>query len=107
MIGVFVSRTKEVFIDSLVSRLKDEVLFEELYRYLPFAVSLKQGSTHEHIVNESVYPVQTEVRTVYQGESLCGRRRAFLDHKYAQRKHYTACPGCLAIGRGIAVRDLI
>ncbi len=55
MIRVYsVSRTRENFIDSIVGRLKNEVLFTELFRYLPFAISIRAGSSLNHVVNESV-----------------------------------------------------
>ena len=79
--------------------LKDDIAFSDLFKHLPFATSAPSGYNFQHIRNEGIYDVETEKRTVKQGDTLCGRKNA----------RYTGdstepCPGCLAIGRGLAVR---
>lgn len=96
--------TREEFLDTLVDEAKERISFDIIQKYLPFAIVKRAGNTYNHIVNDSVYPIQTEKRTVREGETLCGRR----GYLYAgDEPTYDACPGCLAIARGIAVRDLV
>ncbi|MGC1787793.1 MAG: hypothetical protein WA718_13720, partial [Terriglobales bacterium] len=61
-----VVRIVEIFIDAAdLSNVVDGT--QQLYRYLPFAVSVRAGDSLNHIVNESVYPVLTDRRTVEAG----------------------------------------
>lgn len=83
----------------LTDSMKDEIPFSDLFKFLPFATSAPSGYNFQHIRNEGIYDVETEKRTVEQGDTLCGRKSA----RYTGNST-TPCPGCLAIGRGLAVR---
>jgi hypothetical protein len=96
--------TREEFLDTLVDEAKERITFDRVHKYLPFAVKVVDGDTKHHIVNDSVYPVKTETRTVADGEPLCGRVGQLYRVNSGARQN---CPGCLAIARGLAVRDLV
>lgn len=97
--------TREEFLETLVDEAKERITFARIHKYLPFAIRIMEGSTKKHIVNDSVYAVQTEKRNVADGEPLCGRvGDLYIPHGYSS---HIPCPGCLAIARGLAVRDLV
>ena len=94
--------TREEFLETFVDEAKDRLSFDIVHKYLPFPTRPMSGINHNHIVNDGVYPVQTERRTVRDGETLCGKH----DKLWAGLRPED-CPGCLAIARGLAVRDLV
>jgi hypothetical protein len=95
--------TREEFLDTLVDVAKERLIFDVVHKYLPFPTRKAAGHTHNHIVNDGVYPVQTEKRTIRDGETLCGRFGSLLVNETMD----SDCPGCFAIARGLAVRDLV
>ena len=82
----------------------NQIADEDVRDFLQFRTGLAAGESKIHIVNLSAFEVETERHTIERGETLC--------HKYGQvtrvneLQYGATCPGCLAIGKGIAVRDL-
>ena len=79
---------------------------ETVRRSLRFATKLFAGDTHNHIVNDATFAVETESgRTVEPGDSLCLRRKPFeLSDEQRWRHSEPTCPGCIAIAQGLAAR---
>jgi hypothetical protein len=83
--------------------IKDSMTFDRIGNFLPFKTSYVSGFTLNHIQSESAFAIKTDTRLVLEGETLCGRQSPYV-WEGASRKHN--CPGCEAIGKGLAVRDL-
>lgn len=82
----------------------DRIADEDVRDFLKFRTGLAVGDHYTHIVNLSAYEVQTDRFTIMTNDTLCrksGRTAAISDLHSS-----VTCPGCLAIGKGIAVRDL-
>jgi hypothetical protein len=91
---------KEEFIEAF----KASIPLEKIHRYLPFAIKVMAGSNWNHILVDTVlYPVITEKRIIQDGESLCGRYNPFYRPAIWGGE---PCQGCLAVARGLAVRDI-
>ena len=87
--------------------VKDAIEFDQIGRYLPFPTDIVAGYNHNHIMSTYAFDVITRAgtareRTISEGETLCGRKSSvyFLEAD-------SNCPGCEAIGKGIALRDIL
>jgi hypothetical protein len=108
------SEKRAIFVNSIqdhLDRMKQHIPFDKVHHYLPFATVKRVGTDHIHIVNDSVYPIETERNTISMGQTLCKRSpyaktslTSMMDD--TDVNDYTACPGCLAVAQGLAVRDL-
>jgi hypothetical protein len=82
--------------------VKDEIPFEGISRLLPFPTETVAGYNHNHIRSLYAFDVETEKRTIREGDTLCGRKSSVY-FKSAD----TNCAGCEAIGKGLALRDIL
>ena len=82
--------------------VKDEIPFEGISRLLPFPTEIVGGCNHNHIRSLYAFDIETEKRTIIEGETLCGRKSSVY-FKSAD----TNCAGCEAIGKGLALRDIL
>ena len=96
--------TREEFRDELIEELKSQIPFEAICKFLPFQTRIVSGHNYNHIQSQSIFRMVTEKREIEDGDTLCGRRGL---PEYVGGVNDENCPGCLAIGRGLAVRDLI
>lgn len=92
-------------LEDLLTAVKDRIPVSEIHKYLRYAIKIKAGEEFNHIINDSIFDIDLEKRTIVEGEAFCGR----YDSKYASRAYTNldTCPGCIAIARSIAVRDVI
>jgi len=74
--------------------------FEKVQRLLPFHTDLKSGNNFVHIVNKGANAIKTDKYVVWEGDTLCRRTGRLYDDVIGLE-----CPGCLAIGAGLAVRE--
>lgn len=95
--------TREEFREAIIDTIKENMAFEKIGKFLPFQTVIVGGINHNHIQSQSVFNIRTENRTILDGDTLCGRRSQ-LFNLYGDAD--SNCPGCEAIGRGLAVRDL-
>jgi hypothetical protein len=95
--------TREEFREEFIDAIKENMAFENIGKFLPFQTVIVAGYNHNHIQSQSVFAIVTENRIIIDGDTLCGRRSQ-LFNQYGDRD--SNCPGCEAIGRGLAVRDL-
>jgi hypothetical protein len=77
---------------------------ERLQAYLPFQTSIRRGTDHIHIVNESVFSVETRYHFIHTNETLCGRRKRSMAD--VPRGTAATCPGCTAIAKGVVARHI-
>ncbi len=84
--------------------IHDRIADEDLRDFLKFRTGLAAGDNYIHIVNLSAYEVETERHTIMNGDTLC--RKSGRTARVNELLTDASCPGCLAIGKGIAVRDL-
>jgi hypothetical protein len=96
--------TREEFREELIETIKEGISFDEIGKFLPFQTRIIAGSNYDHIQSQSVWAQKTETRTILDGDTLCGRRS--FAYSAADRLG-EPCPGCEAIGKGLAVRDLL
>ena len=84
--------------------IRDSIADEDVRDFLKFRTSLGKGDNHVHIVNSSAFTIETDRHVIENGDTLCAKRNStdLVDDVYYE----ASCPGCLAIGKGIAVRDL-
>ena len=70
---------------------------KSISRLLPFPTQIVAGFNHNHIMSRYAYDINTETRTISEGDTLCGRKSSkfFLEAN-------TNCPGCSAIGENLA-----
>ncbi len=83
--------------------VKDEIPFEGISRLLPFPTEIVGGYNHNHIRSLYAFDIETEKRTIIEGETLCGRHSS----EYFLEAIDSNCPGCEAIGKGLALRDIL
>jgi len=88
--------------DDAKQEVKDEIPFEGISRLLPFPTEIIAGYNHNHIRSLYAFDIVTEKRTISEGDTLCGRGSS----EYF-RSADSNCPGCLAIGKGLALRDIL
>lgn len=74
-----------------------------LRQSLQFATAVRRGTTQRHILNDSVFTVQTAVHRIAPGHSLCGRK----DNVYKNTNKEASCPGCVGIARCLVIRDIL
>jgi len=89
------SEAKQVFAESCP--------FEQISRFLPFQTKIVAGYNHNHIMSQTAFDIVTEKRVIREGETLCGRQ----SHEYFLEAIDSNCPGCLAIGQGLALREIL
>jgi hypothetical protein len=84
--------------------IRDTIADEDVRDFLKFRTTLGAGSSKIHIVNSSAFTVETDRHVIERGDTLCAKHGEtdLVDDLYYE----VTCPGCLAIGKGIAVRDL-
>lgn len=75
---------------------------ERLQAYLPMHTVIRKGDNHNHIVNASIYTVETQYHTIFEGMSLCARRKRNL----RDASGTATCPGCVAHAKSIILRSL-
>jgi len=88
--------------DILNERFKQDLdNFEKVQRLLPFQTELRSGNNFVHIVNKGAKRVElSNGTTIHEHDTLCRRSgRLYADARGLE------CPGCLAIGAGLAVRE--
>jgi hypothetical protein len=88
----------------LYDLIKRTMPADRLTAYLPFNTVLRRGDNHVHIVNDSVYTVDTQHHTIFEGMSLCARHRRFT--KPLRIEDEATCPGCTSLAKGIIARSL-
>jgi hypothetical protein len=103
MFEIYRLMNRDEFVESFLDDLKERISIDRVHKYLPFGISVKSGENFNHIINEGIYSVRTESRVVREDESLCGRQSDRYGRKDSSKG---TCPGCIAIARGLAVRDL-
>ena len=84
--------------------VKDEIPFEGISRLLPFPTEIVGGYNHNHIRSLYAFDIETEKRTISEGETLCGRKSP---EYFKSCEEDTNCPGCENIGKGLALRDIL
>ena len=84
--------------------VKDEIPFEDIARLLPFPTEIVAGYNHNHIRSLYAFDIETEKRTISEGETLCGRKSP---EYFKSCEEDTNCPGCENIGKGLALRDIL
>lgn len=86
--------------------MKNQIPAHKIHQYLRYAIKIKAGRDYNHILNDSIYDIDLDIqgRTVVEGEALCGR---FDTRYHAIDQSMEICPGCIAIARGLAVRDAV
>jgi hypothetical protein len=84
--------------------LKYTLPANRLQAYLPLQTRLRRGDNYVHIVNASVFTLETQHHVIYEGSSLCARQKRFL--KDAQQGDVPTCPGCIAHAKGVITRSL-
>ena len=84
--------------------VKDEIPFEGIARLLPFPTEIVGGYNHNHIRSLYAFDIETEKRTISEGETLCGRKSP---EYFKSCEEDTNCPGCENIGKGLALRDIL
>jgi hypothetical protein len=98
-------RRVSIFLTSLqdvLTEAKEHISFDRVHKYLPFPTLKRAGDHYEHLINDSIYPIELERFVIREGESLCRRAEPF----FARARANSPCPGCFAIAKGLAVRDL-
>lgn len=86
---------------AVINSAKDSIPFEQVHKGLPFQTRVAAGSNLNHIVVDSVLPIEIDRR---DGETLCGRLRGGLrDFTYGGDNRN--CPGCLAIAQGLVAKE--
>ena len=89
------------------TEVRDEIVDSRVQSFLKFNTSLGGGKHYVHIVSQSAFPVETGRHVITQGETLCARRLDTIPLWSNPRQGEGAtCPGCLAIAKGIAARDM-
>lgn len=77
---------------------------ERLQAYLPFHTVVRHGSDFNHIVNASVFTVETQHHVIYEGVTLCARRKRGMTEP--RKGEGVTCPGCIAHAKGIVLRTI-
>jgi hypothetical protein len=96
--------TREEFREGLIDAIQEAIHFDEIGKFLPFQTRVVMGETMNHIQSTSVFAIKTENRLVKDGDTLCGRKAPVI---WEGDRNHPNCPGCEAIGKGLAVRDLL
>ena len=96
--------TREEFREGLIEAIQDAMMFDEIDKFLPFQTRVVLGATMNHIQSTSVFAIATENRLVKDGDTLCGRKAPVI---WEGDRNHPNCPGCEAIGKGLAIRDLL
>ncbi len=101
------TRTEPVTRRALVSTLIESVValvpLGSLGRLLPFQTRVIGGYTFNHIQSLSAFDIETERRVIEEGDTLCGRKSSAY---HVGGVNDRDCPGCTAIGQGLATREL-
>ena len=89
-------------LENVTESFKNSMPFDQIARFLPFPTKIVAGYNHNHIQSAYAFDIVTERRTISEGDTLCGRRSSvyFTDAD-------SNCPGCLHIGQGLALRDIL
>ena len=74
-----------------------------LGRLLPFQTRVIGGDNFNHIQSLSAFDIDTERRVIEEGDTLCGRKSSAY---HVGGVNDRDCPGCTAIGQGLATREL-
>jgi hypothetical protein len=77
---------------------------ERLQAYLPMHTVLRRGNDHVHIVNASIFTAETQYHTIYEGMTLCARRKRGMSEP--RKGEGVTCPGCVAHAKGIVLRTI-
>jgi hypothetical protein len=96
-----ITYTRVIVVDT--REIKDAIEDDDVQAFLKFHTTLGRGENFIHIVNDSFYKIETERHTIGRGDTLCAKRNYTCS---VGPSNTVTCPGCLAIGKGLAVRDL-
>ena len=96
--------TREEFHEALVEAIQESIPFNDIGKFLPFQTRVVMGVEHNHIQSTCAFVIKTENRLVKDGDTLCGRKSPFA---IVGNERKSDCPDCDAIGKGLAVRDLL
>ena len=96
--------TKEEFREELIEDIKASIPFEAIGKFLPFQTRIIAGASLNHIQSTSIFVIHTDTRNILDGDTLCGRGSNLYT---IFGRHDEDCPGCEAIGKNFAVRDLL
>jgi hypothetical protein len=90
-------------LEAMIDVLKDDILFDELQRTLPFAAELAEGNSKTHIVSRHAFdiPLHNQDRQIQEGDTLCGR----FGPLFTPLQGLPDCPGCHAIGQALVARE--
>lgn len=86
---------------AVINSVKDSIPFEEVHRGLPFQTRVAAGSNLNHIVVDSILPIEIDR---VEGDTLCGRLRGGL-REFTYGGTERNCPGCLAIAQGLVAKE--
>jgi len=88
--------------------LKSVIRVEDIQGLLPFQTGIVSGENFFHVVNESLYDVETKHHIIQKGSSLCARG---INGNVSPvlgpiRGVYPTCPGCVAKSKNIIARHV-
>ena len=100
----FTAVTREDFRHAVVQQIKSQIPFANVGKFLPFQTQVVSGNNFNHIQSLSAFAINTDARVIQDGDTLCGRKAPWFFLGATREEN---CPGCEAIGQGLAVRDLL
>lgn len=96
------SYVRVILVDT--KQIRDTIADEDVQDFLKFRTGLGSGRNFIHLVNRSAFTIETDRHVIEPGDTLCAKKD--MTYYRTDDDRGATCPGCLAIGKGIAVRDL-